>query len=137
MLIEMIADYQCVTGEGPLWHPRENRLYWADIPEGKIYRYDPATGRHELFFSGDVIGGFTIQADGSLLLFMDRCAIALLRNGKLDYLYRELPGDEGTRFNDVIANWSCSSRVKENFCAQSSAKVPMRRPLSYASSRPS
>jgi sugar lactone lactonase YvrE len=104
MQIEMIADYQCATGEGPLWHALENRLYWADIPAGKIYRYDPATGRSELFFSGDVIGGFTIQADGSLLLFMARCAIAVLRHGKPEYLYRELPAEADTRFNDVIAD---------------------------------
>ncbi|GAG21164.1 unnamed protein product, partial [marine sediment metagenome] len=31
---ELIADYECVTGEGPLWHPDEGRLYWVDIPKG-------------------------------------------------------------------------------------------------------
>jgi len=29
---ELIADYQCQTGEGPLWHPDEKQLYWLDIP---------------------------------------------------------------------------------------------------------
>jgi len=24
---ELIADYACETGEGPLWHPEERRLY--------------------------------------------------------------------------------------------------------------
>ena len=65
---ELIADYECVTGEGPLWHPDEQRLYWVDIPRGRLFRYEPATGAHEQVYEGDPIGGFTIQDDGALLL---------------------------------------------------------------------
>ena len=74
---EPIADYACEVGEGPLWHPLEKRLYWGDIPQGRMFRYDPATGHHEQFYDGPVVGGFTIQADGSLLLFMEKGAIAV------------------------------------------------------------
>ena len=28
---ELIADYSCQTGEGPLWHPDQQALYWVDI----------------------------------------------------------------------------------------------------------
>lgn len=101
---EMIADYACEVGEGPLWHPMEKRLYWADIPAGRLFRYDPATGRHEQFYEGDVVGGFTIQADGSLLLFMERGHIAIWRDGRLTDIVTELPGEERLRFNDVIAD---------------------------------
>ena len=34
------------------------------------------------------------------------------------------------RVSDVMANWSCASRAKAYFCAQSSAKLPISRPLS-------
>ena len=34
------------------------------------------------------------------------------------------------RDSDASANWSCASRVNVYFAAQSSAKVPIRRPLS-------
>ncbi|MEZ4664675.1 MAG: SMP-30/gluconolactonase/LRE family protein [Caldilineaceae bacterium] len=54
----IIADYNCVTGEGPLWHPIEKRVYWCDIPTGRMFRYDPATGQHEQFYAGDVVGGY-------------------------------------------------------------------------------
>ncbi len=27
---ELIADYRCITGENPLWHPDEGRLYWTN-----------------------------------------------------------------------------------------------------------
>ena len=64
---ELIADYACVTGEGPLWHAQRRRLYWTDIPSGKLFRLDPATGEHACFYQGRPVGGFTVQADGNLL----------------------------------------------------------------------
>lgn len=100
----LVADTYCHTGENPLWHPQERRLYWTDIPNGRLYCYDPSTGRHEQCYSGTPVGGFTIQADGSLLLFMQRGAIARWRNGKLEYPYKEIPAEQESRFNDVIAD---------------------------------
>ena len=101
---EQIADYACVTGEGPLWHPEEQRLYWVDIPPGKIFRYDPATGQHEQFYQGsEAIGGFTFQEDGSLLLFGARGAIGILRDGEVTAIIPEIAEEADGRFNDVIA----------------------------------
>lgn len=100
----MVADYRCVTGEGPLWHPMESRLYWVDIPTGRMFRYDPATGTHEQFYEGDVVGGFTVQADGALLLFMARGTIAIWRDGELTTVVDRIEGEEDSRFNDVIAD---------------------------------
>ena len=42
----MIADYACVVGEGPLWHPDDQRVYWTDIDSGRLFQYDPETGAH-------------------------------------------------------------------------------------------
>jgi D-xylonolactonase len=99
-----VADYGCTVGENPLWHPTEQKLYWVDIPIGRIYRYDPVTGKSEVFFSGPVTGGFTFQKDGSLLLFMEKGAIGILRDNRLDMIYKSLPGEEESRFNDVVAD---------------------------------
>jgi len=102
--LEVVVDSRCVIGEGPLWHPMEERLYWVDIQGCKILRYDPASGAHESFDSGDSVGGFTIQRDGSLLLFMTRGRIQTWRDGKFLKLVGEFPKDCPTRFNDVIAD---------------------------------
>jgi D-xylonolactonase len=80
-------------------------VYWVDIPNGILYRYDPKSGKHEEFFkSGAVIGGFTFQDDGTILLFMDRGAVKLLKNGKLETIIEEIPDERETRFNDVFAD---------------------------------
>jgi sugar lactone lactonase YvrE len=104
MEAELICDYQCATGEGPLWHPGEERLYWIDIPAGRLFRYDPVTGVHEQVYQGEVIGGFTIQADGALLLFGEKGAVRLFRDGRLTTIIDHIPGEEAGRFNDVIAD---------------------------------
>ena len=101
---ELIADYECDTGEGPLWHPDEKRLYWVDIPAGRIFCYDPATGTHEQCYEGEVIGGFTIQSDGALLLFMAKGAVKIWREDGLTTIIDEIPDERDSRFNDVIAD---------------------------------
>jgi len=103
---ERIADTYCRTGEGPLWHSGESRLYWVDIPAGKLYRFDPGHGTHEQVFSLDrAIGGFTVQTDGSLLLFLSGGAIAVWRhNESLEYIVDGIDVERTSRFNDVIAD---------------------------------
>jgi D-xylonolactonase len=101
---ELIADYACRIGEGPLWHPDERRLYWVDIPAGRMFRYEPATGEHEQCYEGAPVGGFTIQADGALLLFMARGAVSLWRDGHMECVIEEVPEERESRFNDVIAD---------------------------------
>ena len=66
MNLELIADYHCTCGEGPLWHPLEQKLYWLDIENPRMFRYDPKTGAHEQFFGGETVGGFTVQAVSSI-----------------------------------------------------------------------
>lgn len=102
--LTLVADTHCQTGENPLWHPLEKRLYWTDIPAGKLYRFDPETNQHELCYDGRPVGGFTIQADGSLLLFMDEGGIARWSSGTLTFLYESRPEVKNGRFNDVIAD---------------------------------
>lgn len=102
---ELIADYRCQTGEGPLWHAQEKRLYWIDIPTGRLFRHDPASGAHEqCYASEDAIGGFTVQADGSLLLFMARGRVQTWHEGDVETVVDDIPQERESRFNDVIAN---------------------------------
>ncbi|MBW3632775.1 MAG: SMP-30/gluconolactonase/LRE family protein [Chloroflexi bacterium] len=104
--IEHIADYGCDTTEGPLWHEGLRALFWLDIPAGKLYRYDPAEARHHLVYEAEIIGGYTIQEDGRLLLFGARGRIWTWdpETGATKVIVKEIPAERGTRFNDVIAD---------------------------------
>ena len=104
MELTLIADYACQTGEGPIWHPDEKRIYWLDIPQGRMFRYDPATGKHEQCYQGAPVGGITIQADGTLLLLGDRGSVRVWRDGIVGTILDEIPDETGSRFNDVIAD---------------------------------
>lgn len=101
---QMIADCACEVGENPLWHPFENALYWCDIPKGRIFRYLPRSGEYEQVYRGEVVGGFTIQEDGSLLLFMAKGSVGVWSKGQLRTLIEDIPAERETRFNDVIAD---------------------------------
>jgi D-xylonolactonase len=101
---ELIVNGHCHIAENPLWHPTERKLYYLDIPQGTIFRWDANTGTHEVFYQGDVMGGFTFQTDGSLLLFGIGAVVHRLQDGRLTTLVDPLPGEEHNRFNDIIAD---------------------------------
>ena len=100
----LAVDLSCHNAEVPLWHPQQECLYWTDIPQGKIFRYYPQTGTHEQIYTGESVGGMTIQTDGSLLLFKTKGTIDLWQEGKIIPLITEIPEERETRFNDAIAD---------------------------------
>lgn len=101
---EVVVNLPSVTGEGPLWNEAEQALYWVDIPPGRLYRFDPATGENVLTYQHDgMIGGFTFQADGSILLFCDRGQILRWSSDVVETIVDEIPAEVNSRFNDVTA----------------------------------
>lgn len=102
--LEAVANYHCKVGENPLWDEREGRLYWEDIESNRLFRVDHASKEHECFFRGDtMIGGFTFQEDGSLLLFEVNRISVLEKNGAHRVIASDIDGDM-FRFNDAIAD---------------------------------
>lgn len=101
--LKAIANYHCACGENPLWDDSAKCLYWTDIPAGKVYRYDPAADSHEMMFAGPVAGGFTLQADGALLMFGANRIWIRDAQGAERTVAEDIDRDM-TRFNDVIAD---------------------------------
>ena len=101
----LLVDMPCETGEGPLWHEDEGALYWLDIPTGRLFRYDPESKSNELAYQHNAeVGGFTIQDDGSLLLFCSAGRVVRWRDGDVRVVLDEIPAERENRFNDVIAD---------------------------------
>ena len=101
---EIVADHPCLLGEGPLWNGAEQKLYWTDIFDGKLFAFDPATGENRQIYAGEQVGGFTFQAAGGLLLFGERGSIRQFDGETTKDLVSELPEERLTRFNDVVAD---------------------------------
>lgn len=102
---EVAANVPCLLGEGPLWHPDEQRLYWTDIDGKRIYRLDPDSGHVEVACeAGMRVGGITLQPDGAIALFGDDGKISLLLDDQLHPILPGLPEEMGNRFNDVFAD---------------------------------
>ena len=125
----LIADFQCVVGESPLWHPDEQRLYWVDIPTGRMFRYDPAQRVSERIYEHESIGGLTLQVDGTLLLLQREGAVRTWREGVLRTVLPAQPNQAGYRFNDALAEPSgmvlCGTMVDSSNSRQRGAKSLM------------
>ena len=101
---QVIADIGCKLGEGPVWHPHEGVLYWTDIEGGRLWRYEPG-GEAEVVYEGQRVGGFTVQADGALLLFRERGNVVIWDKGQVrSVVVEQIQGHEEERFNDVYAD---------------------------------
>lgn len=100
---EPLVNYHCTTGENPLWDDRRQVVYWTDIPTGRLFRYDVRTGQHQQIYSGEQVGGFTLQRDGSLLLFQVNRVSIMQADGSTREIIADIDEDM-IRFNDVIAD---------------------------------
>jgi D-xylonolactonase len=101
--IEALANAHCNTGENPFWIPETRQVLWTDIPNGRLFRFDVATGQWRQFYDGEIVGGFTLQSDDSLLLFRDH-NIAVLREDGAEEILRDDIDPETGRFNDVFTD---------------------------------
>ena len=91
-------------GEGPVWNEREGLLYYTDVHGGKILRYDPESGKSEVYISGELkIGGFVFDRDGSMTLLTNTGSVFKYRDGKYVEAFR-IDMREDENFNDVIAD---------------------------------
>ena len=100
----LLIDCNDHNAENPLWHPQHQCLYWSDIPEGRLFRYDPESKDYEQIYGGEPVGGFTIQADGALLLLKTNGTVEIWKEGDIIPVIPNIPEAKGTRFNDAIAD---------------------------------
>ena len=101
--IEPLANAHCGTGENPIWHPEKRLIYWEDIPNGRVFQLNVDTLEWSKIYDGPVVGGFTLQENGRLLLFRENEFGLLQDDGSVQSLAQNLFPETG-RFNDVMAD---------------------------------
>jgi len=105
-LFPVVEPWISVEGElceNPLWDERTQTLYWCDIPRGRVYAKGWEDSGARLVYEGGIVGGFTFEDDGALLLFRERDVTRLERDGSAS-LVRTFNEPGNKRFNDVIAD---------------------------------
>lgn len=65
--VELVHDAGAITGESPTWSEREQRLYWIDIEEPALHRFDPSTGEDQRWIMPCEIGAFALCQSGNVL----------------------------------------------------------------------
>ena len=65
--LELAADARATLGEGPAWDAGRGVLWWVDITEGIVHRFDPRTGADGTFDVGSAVGAVALRGDGTLL----------------------------------------------------------------------
>lgn len=68
MDIERLPVEPSLLGESPLWHPREQVLYWCDIPGRTLHRYDPESQAHASWAFAHDLGCCAACDDGKLIV---------------------------------------------------------------------
>jgi sugar lactone lactonase YvrE len=66
--VEQVLHSQCKLGEGPLWHPIEKVLYWLDIYQSRLHRFDPQSGIHEVTELGLMATSMGVRAAGGFVM---------------------------------------------------------------------
>ncbi|HWI38192.1 MAG TPA: SMP-30/gluconolactonase/LRE family protein, partial [Burkholderiales bacterium] len=89
-------------GECPRWHPTERALYWVDIYEPSLNRFDPKTGENRRWAMPERIGCFAFRKAGGIIAGMQSgIAFVDLDGGvKVRRLFDLEPDNPNSRFND-------------------------------------
>jgi sugar lactone lactonase YvrE len=98
---ELVLDAKAMLGEGSIWHPKENKLYWIDIEGKTLHIYDPVTKEDKQFSLGSRVGTVVpVQDGGALVALQSGIQKVDTKTGKLTFIINPLPDTTNLRFND-------------------------------------
>lgn len=66
--LECVLESQCELGEGPVWDPVEQVLYWVNIKAREIHRFDPATGKDTFWKTPADVGSIGLREGGGMVV---------------------------------------------------------------------
>lgn len=88
-------------GEGSLWHPQQQKLYWVDIMRSELHIYDPQTGADTMLPTGSYASTVVpIEGSADVLVALQTGIYRMNTfTSALSLLINPLPGPP-VRFND-------------------------------------
>jgi sugar lactone lactonase YvrE len=112
-----VVNPGCSLGEGPTWDSGSQRLYWVDILENRIYRYDPADESTTSWTTPEHVGFVVARPDGGLVAGFKSGLhhVALNDDGSVTASRIDHADDnrDDVRFNDATSDsegriWACT-----------------------------
>ncbi|CAH0222943.1 MULTISPECIES: SMP-30/gluconolactonase/LRE family protein [unclassified Pseudomonas] len=101
---ELIIDARNAVGESPVWSPGDQALYWADIPNKRLYRWSLADASTQSWEADEMLACIAQRADGSWVAGMQSGIFQLTagNDGRLsgERLVGVSHAREQMRFND-------------------------------------
>jgi sugar lactone lactonase YvrE len=64
---ELVVDAAAELGEGPIWDPRDNTLYWLDLLGCVLHRYRMDSGESDCFLLQQCVGAIGLRTSGGLV----------------------------------------------------------------------
>jgi L-arabinonolactonase len=89
-------------GEGVVWDHAASKLWWTDIQQSKLYRYDPQSKQLEQWNTPERLCCFAPRhnSGGLVAAFESGFAFYTPESGQLEWIERLEEDNPGTRFND-------------------------------------
>ena len=108
--IQSIHNPICHLAECPIWNEAEKALYWTDILERRIWKYDPHSRTAKIAWEGDLmVGGFAFTKGNDIVLCTHKGVYLWPRHhdeqgDQGPRLLFGIPMAEGERFNDITTD---------------------------------
>ena len=100
MTPECVWPVEAMLGEGPLWSPAEQALWFVDIKKQHIHRYEPATGAKRTYGTPSSPGFLSPDGDGFIVGLKDGLYRFDPKTGGFALMHRVDADKPGNRIND-------------------------------------
>jgi sugar lactone lactonase YvrE len=118
--VRCLLEKPAILGEGPIWRPRENSLYWIDLKAPAIYCFDAITRQNRQIPAalGKSLGGMVFARNGRMIIVDEEGVHELTATGHRNLLINPEEGTTGTGFNDAKCDprgrlWTGSADLNE------------------------
>lgn len=99
--VELMVNAKAHLGEGPVWDPITEQLYWVDILAETVFLYNPKTKENREIKVNQMIGALALRESGGIILAMKNGFYSLnLETEKLEFISSPEPTKKSNRFND-------------------------------------
>jgi sugar lactone lactonase YvrE len=101
--LNIVADYQDLCGECPVWDAQTEALYWTDCVGQRFYRFEPASRKHEILKQGIEINGYRLNRQQGFVITNNSGIWLWDGAGQLDLIAAEVDGAK-CQMNDCISD---------------------------------